>query len=37
MVEFEKRALYFFTNVLKNPKMHWSNSYEYIMLEFMYA
>ncbi len=37
MVEYEKKALYFFVNVLKNPKMHWSNASYYIMVEFMYA
>lgn len=37
MVEYEKKALYFFTNVLKNPKMHRSNSSIYIMVEFIYA
>jgi hypothetical protein len=38
MAEHEsKRALYFFINVRKNPKMYQFDSSSWIMVEFMYA
>jgi hypothetical protein len=37
-VEYEKnKVLYSFIGVLKNPKMHWSNSSSWDMVEFIYA
>jgi len=33
----KKKALYSFIAVPMNPKMHWSNSSSWVLVEFMYA